>query len=196
MQELMEAALAFGWMQWLAVLFNVLYVVLAARSNIWCWLFGFVGVTLLFFIYVDARLYSDACLQVFYAGMAIYGFWSWRSLEKIARPIRVMALPRHIALAAIGLGGAVALGTFWQQFGAALPYVDALTTSFSIIATYLVARRFLSNWLYWIVIDVACVWVYLVRDIPLIAVLFLVYSILAVYGFLRWKKQMTLAEEG
>ncbi len=191
MQELIEAAVALGWLQWLAVLFNVLYVILAARSSIWCWAFGFVGVGLLFFIYVDARLYSDASLQIFYAAMAIYGFWSWRHLSQQEHRVRRMPGRQHAILGVIGILGAWALGTFWTQFGAALPYIDALTTSFSILATYMVARRYLSNWLYWIVIDLVCVWVYLVRDLPLIAALFFVYSILAVYGYLRWKKQLS-----
>ncbi len=195
MNELIDYAVGMGWLQWLALVFNLLYVVFAARENILCWVFGFIGVSLLFFIYVDTRLYSDATLQVFYMAMSVYGWLSWRENTPEDRvPIQSMRLRQHIIYMLVGLAGTVALGLFWKQFGAALPYVDALTTSFSIIATFLVARKWLENWLYWIIIDAVCAVVYMIRDIPLIAFLFVVYVILAVYGYVKWlKKYRTVA---
>ena len=69
MNDIIAYALDLGWLQWLAVCFNICYVVLAARQNIWCWPISIVGVTILFFIFIDERLYSDDTLQVFYVVM-------------------------------------------------------------------------------------------------------------------------------
>ena len=189
MQEFWQYALDFGWVQWLAVMFNILYVIYAAREHIWCWIFGLIGVSLLFVIYIEVNLYSDALLQVFYVIMSIYGWISWQKGEVMQRSITRYPVSKHFGLLVIGSIGAGILGYLWQQFGAALPYIDACTTSFSIIATFLVAKKVLENWIYWIVIDLVCIGVYWVRDIPLISVLFLVYSALAVMGLISWRKR-------
>ena len=190
MQELLQYAIDLGWEQWLAVLFNVLYVILAARENILCWVFGLIGVSLLLFIYLDVKLYSDALLQVFYFAMSIYGWYNWkRQTNNSSLSIQKLPIQDHVGYLLIGTLAAVLLGFFWKYFGAALPFIDAFTTSFSVIATFLVARKILENWIYWIVIDSVCVYVYWMRDIPLIAWLFLFYTILAVYGWSAWRRR-------
>lgn len=185
----MASIASYGWLQWAAVFFNVVYVILAAKQNIWCWVFGAIGVTLLFFICLDARLFSDALLQVFYLGMSIYGWVQWRKGDSqgVGRIVSLSWL-KNLPYLAIGLFLTVLLGLFWSIFEAALPYIDAFTTSFSIIATFLVARKVIENWWYWIVIDIVCFFVYLDRELPLIALLFLLYTVLAVFGLLCWRK--------
>jgi len=194
LDELIDSIVSYGALQWSAVFFNVAYVILAARQNIWCWFFGAIGVTLLFFICIDIRLYSDASLQVFYFGMSIYGWLQWRKQDNDqARAICSKAFRRHLPYLAAGLLGTILLGLFWSLFDAVLPYVDAFTTSFSIVATFLVARMVIENWWYWIVIDLVCFFVYLDRGLPLIAILFLIYTVLAVYGLLSWRKAQIAA---
>ena len=83
----------------------------------------------------------------------------------------------------------ILLGLFWRFFGAAMPFIDASTTAFSILATFMVAEKILSNWIYWIIIDTISIMVYWMRDIPLIALLFAIYVILATFGYLSWKRQ-------
>ncbi len=191
MTDLLQAAIDFGWLQWLAVFFNIGYVILAAREHIACWPFGLLGVILLFAIYIDVRLYSDAVLQVFYMGMAVYGWITWTNRSPTGDTLVITSISlqnhfRYILLAALL---AVPLGIFWQHFGAAFPFVDALTTSYSILATFLVARKVLENWLYWIIVDAVSIVLYLERDIPLIAGLFGLYTVLAVYGWMSWRRR-------
>lgn len=146
-----------------------------------------IGVSLLFAIYVEARLFSDATLQVFYMVMSIYGLVSWRKGEQ--KPaLRISRLPirQHIWLIALGVIMTVLLGQFWTLFDAALPFADAFTSSFSIIATFMVARKILENWVYWIVIDSVCVFIYIDRELWLIALLFLIYTIIAIFGLKMW----------
>jgi len=195
MKDLWQYAIEMGWLQWFAFVFSILYVIYAARENIWCWLFGMVSVSFLFVIYYQTRLFSDALLQVFYMAMAVYGWITWSQTNKEGSvPITTLSPRMHFVLIAVGFGVALLLGKFWTYFDAALPYVDAFTSSFSIIATFMVARKILENWLYWIVIDLVCIFVYIDRSIYLIAFLFLVYTLLAVYGWKIWYHRWILSK--
>ncbi len=200
--QILASALGMGWLQWLAFIFGILYVILAAQENVWCWPVGLVGVVIAFFVYADPeiRLYSDAILQIFYAVMSLYGWWTWtRSTHQGKKPldspeevvmleIHTWPIKQHFIFFVVGLVLAAAWGRIWLEFGAALPYIDAATTIFSLIATYMVTQKVLENWLYWIVIDVVCIFVYLHRELYLFSIMFLVYTIVAVVGYLNWRR--------
>ena len=179
-----------NFFEWGAVLFNLLYVVLAARRHVACWPVGIIGVILAFFVYVQARLYSDATLQVVYLGLSIYGWIQWQKTNGDAH-VRVHVMDRglHLRVIASGVLLGLGLGWFWSIFQAALPFVDGLTTSFSILTTWLVARKYLENWLYWIAIDIVCIGVYIDRRIDAFVYLFVLYTILSVWGWRTWRKE-------
>lgn len=199
--QILASALGMGWLQWLAFVFGIIYVMLAAREHVWCWPIGLISVVIAFFVYADPeiRLYSDAILQIFYAIMSIYGWWSWTRTKngntgfsdetEGTLEIHEWTLKRHLILWGIGLVLAGVWGRVWLEFGAALPYIDATTTIFSLIATYMVTQKILENWLYWIVIDVVCIFVYLHRGLYLFAIMFLIYAIVAVVGYFNWRKE-------
>ena len=200
------SAIEMGWVQWLAFLFSITYVILAVKENVWCWFFGLIGVLLSFKVYVDVQLYSDAILQIYYAAMSIYGWWSWTQYKKNENidskrldievesgesklSITTWSLQNHLMVIGIGVILSFLLGYIWTYFDAALPYIDAFTTSFSVIATIMVARKILENWIYWIIIDFVCIFVYLHREIYLFSILFFIYLIVAIIGHFNWKKQ-------
>jgi len=189
-QQILESIISFGWVQWLAFVFSVAYVVLAARENIWCWFFGFIGVSFLFVIYLDARLFSDALLQVFYMVMSVYGWITWSGPQKVPRSIIRATGRDHLYYILSGMSGTLLLGYIFSHFQAAVPYIDAFTSAFAVVTTFMVARKILENWIYWIIIDSACVLVYLSRGLPLIAFLFLIYTILAINGWRQWRKRV------
>ena len=192
MNDIIAYAIDLGWLQWLALFFNISYVILAARQSIWCWAFGLVGVSILLYVYIDVRLYSDATLQVFYAAMSVYGWITWSQRGVKASTIKRISTNAHFRFLGIGAVMTLGMGLFWQSYGAAMPFIDACTTSFSIIATFMVAKKVLENWIYWIVIDAVSMVIYWIRDIPLIAILFFMYVILACFGYFSWKKQYDL----
>ncbi|MCF8236812.1 MAG: nicotinamide riboside transporter PnuC [Saprospiraceae bacterium] len=178
-------------LEWAAVFFNVLYVVLAARRHVACWPAGIVGVILAFLVYVPARLYSDALLQVFYLLLSIYGWWEWsRGPSSDEKPIIRMPVVLHIRVIGAGIVLGLGMGFFWSGYGAALPLVDGMTTSFSMVTTWLVAKRYLENWIYWIIIDLVCIGVYLQRGIDAFVILFMLYVILSFWGWRTWNKAL------
>lgn len=177
----------------LGVFFAVAYLVLAVRQNILCWPAALISSVLSVVVMFEARLYSESALQVFYAGMAIYGWYQWRSGGGPSRaerelPISTWPLRAH----ALAIGGTVAasaaLGWLMSRTSAAFPYLDAFVTVASLITTYMVAKKILENWIYWFAIDGLSAYLYVTRGLSLYAWLFALYLVLIVIGFYRWRR--------
>ncbi len=154
-----------------------------------CWPVGLVSVLLYGWVFYGARLYSDALLQMVYAGLQCYGWWQWHRASAHARRPHVRR-PRARDLAAallVGVIGAIALGAIMSRFtDAALPWLDAALTALSLVAQYWMARLYRVNWLLWIAVDLVYVAVYAVRELPLTAVLYAGFVVLAVLGWRQW----------
>jgi nicotinamide mononucleotide transporter len=171
----------------------LLYVGLAARNNPWCWVWGAISCSLWgyasFFLY---QLYSDAVLQIFYVVMALVGIYQWQrgGAAGAALPIRRMPRGMHLVVIASALVSGWLLGTFFSSYGqAAATYYDALTTTFSVAATFLLVQRYRENWLYWIGIDLAYANLYYSQGALLFAVLMLIYTIIAYFGYRNWRPE-------
>jgi nicotinamide mononucleotide transporter len=177
-----------------AVAFGVAYLILAIRQNILCWPAALVSSLLSVVLMFEARLYSESGLQVFYAVMAIYGWWQWR--HGAAGPDRATAeLPIGtwpLRVHALAIGGTLAvsavLGAALSRTPAAFPYLDSFVTVASLVTTYMVANKILENWIYWLVIDGLSLYLYIARGLPLYAALFALYLVLIVVGFYRWQR--------
>lgn len=180
-----------------AVILAVVYLVLAIRQNNWCWLAAFVSSVLSIFVFSAAQLYMQAALQVFYAGMAVYGWWQWtRGSSADHGPVRVHTWPLQRHLAALA-GVTVLSGLFaWalRSTDQAMPLLDSFVTVAAILTTWMVARKLLENWIYWFVIDSISIYLYLARELVLYAGLFVVYLVLVVIGFRQWRADLRLAK--
>ena len=174
----------------LAVIFGVAYIVLAAKNKISCWLFGIIAALLSIWLFIEhAQLYAEAFLYCFYVMAGFYGWYSWQNQVKEST-IYQHPLKNHVLL--IIIGGIVSVGFYYLVTNiftdAARPLIDSFTTIFSFIATYLTIKKWLNNWIYWIVIDVVTTYLYVSRELYLYAGLMGVYSVIALYGYLQWKK--------
>ncbi|MCB1687749.1 MAG: nicotinamide mononucleotide transporter [Halioglobus sp.] len=169
---------------------NLLFVVLLIREKILCWAFGIVGSLLSVYLFIDARLYSEAFLYVFYAAMGCWGWLRWhRHAEIDANP--VTKWPAVFHWWALLLGGmlALSLGYSVQHYSdAERPLIDAFTTLFSILATFMEITKVLEAWIYWLIINLASVWLYHDRNLDIYAVLIGLYSVLSIWGFFSWRK--------
>jgi len=174
----------------LAVIFGVAYIVLAAKNKISCWLFGIIAALLSIWLFIEhAQLYAEAFLYCFYVMAGFYGWYSWQNQVKEST-IYQHPLKNHSLL--IIIGGIVSVGFYYLVTNiftdAARPLIDSFTTIFSFIATYLTIKKWLNNWIYWIVIDVVTTYLYVSRELYLYAGLMAIYSVIALYGYLQWKK--------
>lgn len=174
---------------WLAVVFNIAYVVLAIQQLRISWIMGMAGVLLAGWVYFEERLFSDALLQIFYFGLSIYGWLRWRP-DAGGTDLKIFSMLgyEHVISVGVGVAIGVLLGFILSGAGASYPFADGLTTGLSLVATWLVARRYIENWLYWIVIDAACIVIYVQKEIWPFVGLFALYIVLAIFGWKKWNK--------
>jgi len=176
-----------------SVLLGILYLVLAIRESVWCWPAAFLSSALTIAVVFGARLYSEVALNAYYAAMAVYGWYQWqyggRRHGVTELPIAVWPLKKH----ALAIGGSIALAAIvgWymsRHTQAAFPYLDAFVTVASVVTTYMVARKILENWLYWLVVDSLALYLYWQRELYLYVGLFALYLVLVVLGLVRWHR--------
>lgn len=182
--------------EWTAVFCNVLYVVLAWYQKKICWLFGGIGslLSVYYFQHEDVRLYSESGLYLFYTVIAIYGWWKWSRPEDSR--INKISGWNHLLVVLSGTALAWGLSLFTSAYtDAARPLADSLSTVFGIIATFLTIRKVLSNWLYWIIIDLFSIWLYLTREAEIYALQMVLFTILAIYGHFQWRKEFRSISE-
>ena len=175
----------------IAVLTAVAYLLLAIRQNIWCWFYAGISTAIYVYLFLQAKLYMESLLNIFYFAMAIYGWYVWYygKLGNTDLPVSVWPRSVHgIALLVIAVFSLTS-GFLLDRFtDAKFPYIDSMTTWGAIWATFLVARKVLENWWYWLVIDAVSVFIYWARDLQLTSVLFVIYVVLVPIGLLNWTR--------
>jgi nicotinamide mononucleotide transporter len=175
----------------IAVAAAIAYLVLAIRQNIWCWLGAGISTAIYIYLFFDARLYMESALNLFYFAMAIYGWSVWYFGRSEGAELPVSVWPRNFhaaAIVAVVAASAVSGYLLSRYSDAVYPYVDSLTTWGAIWATFLVARKVLENWWYWLVIDAASIVIYWSRDLHLTALLFVVYVVMIPFGLIAWRR--------
>ena len=183
--------LNFNWsiIESVAVFFSILYVILALKESIWCWGAAAISVTLYIYICYTAQLYPETGLQVFYLLMAFYGYYQWNKNDSTLQ-IQQWTTTKHLLILLLGALLTFLMGFYFTIYtNAAMPLVDSFTTVFSVFATYMVTKKVLGNWLYWIVIDAVSVYLYFSRDLHLTSLLFIVYTVIAIFGYFSWLKR-------
>lgn len=177
----------------IAVIVNVLGVWLTARRIRWCWPVNVVAVLLYAWIFFSVKLYSDMLLQLIFVVLQFYGWWQWSRGDSAQGKVRVGRLPSTTALRSslAGVGGAVALGWAMHSYtDAALPWLDAGLTAFSLVASFWAARKYVASWWLWIVLDVIYTGLFLYKSLYLTAGLYAGFVVLATYGLIAWQREL------
>jgi nicotinamide mononucleotide transporter len=194
-----EAA-ALSWVDWAVTATALLYVVLAARGMAWGWAWGMISCSLWAYAsYAFYNLYLDALLQVFYVLIAAVGLYQWKYGAGGKAPLPVSSLPwrQHLYIFIAGTVLSMIFGYFFGAYTpAAATYWDAFTTVFSVAATFLLVRKVLENWAYWVVIDILYAGLYASRGAWLFALLMVAYTLIAAYAFFSWRRQYIAAQAG
>jgi len=175
----------------IAAIFGAIAVYLAARERIWSWPTAIVNVSLYTIVFFQSRLYADMGLQVVYLALSIFGWYNWlhggerRSVLRVSRASARLL----VALTALIGVGSYALGTtLATRTNAALPYLDSALTVTSLVAQWLMTRKVLENWILWIAVDIVYVPMFLSRGLTATAILYAVFLVLAVLGFIEWRR--------
>ncbi|MBB1438217.1 nicotinamide mononucleotide transporter [Shewanella sp. SG41-4] len=209
-QAFSEASLMTFW-EAVAVMLALAYLILAMRTNIWCWSAAFISTAIYTVLFWNVSLLMESVLNIYYMGMAVYGYWLWlhvppsqqshmhhsdlnngsqHNIDTNHLNITSWSWITHAWL--IGATSLVSMlvGYLMANYtSAAFPYIDAATTCFAIVTTYLVAKKVLENWLYWVVIDFVSIYLYFQKGLMLTSGLFVLYVAMAVGGYMMWRKK-------
>ena len=176
-----------------AVVLTLVAVYLTTRQNIWCWPLGMVSVTLYALVFFQAKLYADMGLQGLYFALAVYGWWAWLRGGEDHSELEVSLTSGRMrtVLTTIGVLVGITLGQTLDRFtDASLPFMDSVLTSFSIVAQWMQTRKLLESWLVWLAVDVFYVGMFLYKGLYPTAALYAVFLLLAVKGFVEWRRSM------
>lgn len=176
----------------IAVLLNLIYLVLLIKEKIACWFFGITASAISIYLFYDIGLYSEAILYFYYVVIGVYGYTLWNKKKKEEESLKVqtISLQKHFFIILLGSFLTVILGAYFQNNTDAVnPYLDAFTTSFSIIASVLEARKILSVWFFWIIINIATIVLYIDQHLNYYLALTMVYTVFSVLGYLEWRKK-------
>jgi nicotinamide mononucleotide transporter len=192
MNTLLEQLKATSPAEALGAALGLAYLLLAVRRNLWCWLCAFASTAIYLVIFARAALYMQSALQVFYLAMAVYGYLQWRAGRTETGELRIASwtMAQHVGAAGAVFATAAlngwALATYTD---AAAPYLDAFVTWGSVVTTWMVARRVIENWLYWLVVDSAAAYLYFSQGLLVTTALFLVYLAIVVRGYVVWRRE-------
>ncbi|MCX7121286.1 MAG: nicotinamide riboside transporter PnuC [Gammaproteobacteria bacterium] len=174
-----------------AMIAGFLNIYLAARANIWNWLFGIVSVTIYAIVFYEAKLYGDMCLQGVYLIFQFYGWNQWMRGGKNATALSVTHIPKSLYLIS-SMVLIILYGIFVyllsHDTNSTTPIIDAFTTALSLVAQWMMCKKYLENWLLWIVVDIISVYMYWYKHLYLTSGLYAVFFILCCMGYQVWKR--------
>lgn len=179
----------------IGTLIGLVYLWLEYRASIYLWIASIIMPAVYLFVYYDAGLYADFGINIYYLLAAVYGWWVWKygNKEKQGEELPITRMPRGKWKMAAAMYLVFQLLIAWiliRYTDSNVPWCDAFTTALSMVAMWMLARKFLEQWLVWIVVDVVSVALYLYKGLFFTAGLYALYAIIAVYGYWNWKNMM------
>jgi nicotinamide mononucleotide transporter len=177
---------------------------LVSKRNILTWSVGIASVLLYMALFYQIGLYSDAIEQIYYLITSIYGWWVWHKLPKKQGKIAHLKYSNSSSIVFwIFLTAIISIitGFLVSQIHlflpaifpkpASFPYLDALTTIMSFSATWLMIQRKIESWIYWIIVDIIGIWLYFVKDVKFVALLYAILLVMAINGLRSWHRSVS-----
>lgn len=180
-------------LQIVGIALGLLYLWLEYRANIYLWVVGLVMPVVHGVLYYNAGLYADSSMQVYYVLAGLYGWLVWRNAPRRNKYTQITHTPVRLILPLAGVYAAAHLAIYFVLVNftnSTVPFWDSFTTALCIVAMWMLSRKYAEQWLVWLVVDVTTVGLYIYKDIPFTAGLYGLYSVLAVFGYFRWRRMM------
>lgn len=205
----MTVFLSAHWLDMLTTALGLAYIFFEYKASIWLWAVGFAMQVLGIVLYYQKGLYADCGMEFYYLAMTVYGWWNWtrkkRSQDKQAdknEQANNLAAPTHFerrfilpwTLATLVIWGAIYCFLAYRT-DSTVPLADSFTTALSVVGIWALARKYLEQWLIWIVVDVVTCALYFYKDIPFKASLYALYVVIAILGYFKWRNMMTEEKE-
>ena len=176
----------------ISVVLSLIFLVFLLKEKKICWVFGILGSLTSIYLFYQTKLYSECILFAYYVVMGFYGYHLWDKNSKNGKDFQISnwSFTPHIYLVVVGILLSLSLGYYFDNFtNAEKSYLDAFSTIFSFIATYLEAKKVLSAWIFWIILNGLSTYLYFTRGLNIYALLALVYFIISFYGYVTWKEK-------
>ena len=182
-----------NYIELLGSIFGLLYILFSIKQNIWCWPIGFITSALYIYVFFVSKFYADMGLQVYYLVISLYGWYHWmfgaKNKKQDDLKITKTGLRVGIILFLTNAVTFIFIAYILVNFtDSEIPYWDAFTTSASFVATWMLARKMIEHWIIWIIVDLVSLGLYIYKGLYPTVILFAVYTILALLGYLEWKK--------
>jgi nicotinamide mononucleotide transporter len=174
------------------------YLLLAVRRNLWCWLCAFLSTGIFLVLVAKAALYMQVLLNLFYLGMAVYGYIDWRRGRAGADEVQIRSwtVNQHVMATLLVIIATLVNGWILAtSTDSPAPYLDSFVAWGSVVTTWMVARRIIENWLYWVVVDGAAAWLHYNQGLLAMALLFVIYIGIVIRGYFVWRREQALQSQ-
>jgi len=207
----MEDFLTAHWLDIVTTVLGLAYILLEYRASLWMWVVGFAMQALGIVLYYQKGLYADCGMEFYYLSMTIYGYWKWvrgnqrdRSFDTSAdssdpQPpnlggLEITHIPLRLLVRWSAIMAAVWALIYWllvTYTNSNVPLADSFTTALSLVGIWALAHKYLEQWFIWIAVDVVTSILYFYKDIPFKASLYALYVVIAIFGYMKWRRMMT-----
>ena len=199
------------WLDIVTTVLGLAYILLEYRASLWMWVVGFAMQALGIVLYYQKGLYADCGMEFYYLSMTVYGYWKWvrgnqrdRSFDTSAdssdpQPpnlggLEITHIPLRLLVRWSAIMAAVWALIYWllvTYTNSNVPLADSFTTALSLVGIWALAHKYLEQWFIWIAVDVVTSILYFYKDIPFKASLYALYVIIAIFGYMKWRRMMT-----
>lgn len=195
MQNLILEWLASNRIELLGAILGIIYIFFSIRQSILTWPTGLITSALYIVVFFQSKFYADMGLQVYYVLISIYGWYYWIRGKKAENdssvPVRQVNKTLWIKLTGVTILLYFAILLVLLNFtDSDVPYMDSFTTALSITATWMLAKKYIEHWLIWIFVDLFSSGLYVYKNLWPTVILFLVYTFMAYFGFVEWRKDI------
>ena len=190
------------WLDIVTTVLGLAYILLEYKASIWMWAVGFAMQALGIVLYYQKGLYADCGMEFYYLSMTVYGYWKWKTHPQ---PLSVegggiKSLLPSLNKERLGVGLLI-IATIWAAIywllvtftNSNVPLADSFTTALSIVGIWALAHKYLEQWFIWIAVDVVTSVLYFYKDIPFKASLYALYVIIAIFGYIKWRKMINIS---
>ena len=190
-----------NWLEWFGVISGLLYLYLEIKQHTTMWVVGFISSLVYVFVFFESKFYADTVLNVYFASMSVYGFWLWKFVAAKENLLSSGGIEYKNLKNMLIVKLIVSSFSLWVVISQVLvrftdspvPYGDAFVSALSVVATWMVARKYIEHWFVWVVVNVVSVYLFVLRGLNPTAFLYVIYTILSVIGYLHWRKNDSIS---
>ena len=182
------------WLDIVTTVLGLAYILLEYRASLWMWVVGFAMQALGIVLYYQKGLYADCGMEFYYLSMTVYGYWKWVRGTSSKNSLPITHIPLRLLACWSVIMAAVWALIYWllvTYTNSNVPLADSFTTALSLIGIWALAHKYLEQWFIWIAVDVVTSVLYFYKDIPFKASLYALYVIIAIFGYMKWRRMMT-----